>query len=419
MPKLTVQLTQHTPILQFHAEAGAGLRGTELKPALDRFLLRHCPVPREWLQPNSDEDVRALQYRVKIVDTAAEITSDPKSIRRTGFFAAGLEKADQGVVHMPKLGTGATVTFLSAHQGLLDCIAQWVGPFFATTNFGYRKTKGFGCYTVQTLNGQHYSSTVEADIRAVLDGAKLYELNTNGQTWEQVLASVAQTNAVMKSGINLASQMGSYDRSILMKQYGYAVRTLRNGTKPAFSNEKRMMKQGLRRIHQISSSYDNGEDREYVDCEPGAIRQQDYRFIRAMLGFADQYTFRDRAGKLIVTAFDVATTDAANPKKGMFRMESPLLFKPVNTGNGWRVFIVQRPLPKEIFDRAFWFTTAANNFRPGDGNTILIRTPKASEFDLEDFLDFVAAYDRPQQAKDAQGRPLRLMCRYPLIREVK
>ena len=42
MPKLTVKLKQHTPLIHFQAEQdGATLRATELKPKLDKFLVEH------------------------------------------------------------------------------------------------------------------------------------------------------------------------------------------------------------------------------------------------------------------------------------------------------------------------------------------------------------------------------------------
>jgi len=414
MPKLEVHLKQHTPILQFHAEPGAGLRGTELKPALDRFLLQQCPGVKRWEIKNDDDRVHALEYRVKIVDTADEIPNlDERKLRQTGFFAAGLERSGDGTVaHQPMLGTGAMITFLSAHRELLECIEKWIGPFFACTNFGYRKSKGFGCYTVEAINGEPYQRAIETDIRMVLDKAKLYEVSSVRGQWVDVLGTIAQVSAIMKSGINLSPR--SYDRSILMKEYGYAERKIGDNDKPSFSNEKRMMKQGIGVINRLNNQYDMGSEKEKIDFAPQQIKQDDYRFIRALLGYADQYTFRSPTGRITVNAYD-----AKNPAKGAFRMESPMLFKPVKVGSGWRVYIVQRKLPAEIFDREFYFSMESRNFNPGDGRTIKIRTPKVTEFELENFLDFVAAYDQPKRATDDRGNFVPLKGIYPLIKEVK
>jgi len=43
MHKLTIYLCQQTPLLHFqHQQAGATLRATEVKPKLDKFLIRQA-----------------------------------------------------------------------------------------------------------------------------------------------------------------------------------------------------------------------------------------------------------------------------------------------------------------------------------------------------------------------------------------
>ena len=205
MPKLTVQLTQHTPILQFHAENGAGLRGTELKPALDRFLLRHCPVPREWLQPNSDEDVRALQYRVKIVESTNKQQNERSTVRQVGVMLSTSQKKGQsGIAHEVMMGSAATVTFLTAHSGLLTCLKVWIGAFFACHNFGYQKNKGFGCYTVASIDNEPYQTSIEQDLKKAL--GQVYELNPenldNANSWQLALKRAAEVRKEMKTGIS-------------------------------------------------------------------------------------------------------------------------------------------------------------------------------------------------------------------------
>lgn len=213
MPKLEVHLKQHTPILQFHAEPGAGLRGTELKPALDRFLLQQCPGVKRWEIKNDDDRVHALEYRVKIVDTADELRTDRNKMQQIGAVLIVSKKNGlAGVDHKAMMGSGANVTFLSAHAELLACIREWIGPFFACNNFGYQKNKGFGCYSVEKIEQELYQTTVIQDLRKALREDKIYEVtpaNLNGvNNWQDALLCAAKVRKEMKTGIRLKQSAG-------------------------------------------------------------------------------------------------------------------------------------------------------------------------------------------------------------------
>ena len=47
-------LKAHSPLIHFQSDSsGATLRATEVKPKLDRYILKHCKdIPKEWIRDN-------------------------------------------------------------------------------------------------------------------------------------------------------------------------------------------------------------------------------------------------------------------------------------------------------------------------------------------------------------------------------
>ncbi len=405
MPKTLIQLEQHTPILQFQPENGAGIRGSELKPQLDKYLQKYCSdqLDKAWFLhvPEGSSQKPALNYRVKIVDQTTQLTDQEiGGINKTGFFTAGSMEKD-GVRHYPMISKGATLTFLSAYKGLIDLIREQAPLFFISTNFGYRKSKGFGSYTVTQIDGEVLGARSISNAIATLRnrGKKIYKItdsNVNrsggnagkGQNWINVLQQVATVSTIMKSGRNFG---GQYDRSILMKEYGYS---------KGYSNEKRLIKLKLTGIGTTCDMLGSDGCAHKVRISP---YQGKYRYARALLGFTDSYKYRSGS---VVHVYD-------EERGGKFRLESPLLFKPIRENNKWTVYILQHDIPAEAFDRTFYF----------DKKEVSIKTPTKEEFNLQEFLDFVASYGTPEHPLTAvineKGEKVTQYARYPLIEEVR
>jgi len=439
MPKIEVKLKQHTPILQREDQFGAGIRGTELKPALDRFLWArygksHAALLNSCRMDPAKPEQQALNYRVKIVGSEQKVLCTPNDLRKTGYYSCAMPGADHKPMYSDK---EISVTFLSASAELLKLVKVCISEFFFCTNFGYRKSKGFGSYSVVRINGEEQNMPkLFAQIKSTQPGGKLYEItaaNLYGCTTEQqfikVLQSVAMVANIMKSGINFG---GKYDRSILMKEYAYSNRTASGREKPSYSNEKRKMKEDIPAIRRISAEYDaNCRSGIQKITLPTTPKPTKYRFSRAMLGFAEQYTFRNMRRE----SKEVFVYDAADPKNGGFRMQSSLLFKPIFINREWRVFILMRELPEGIYNREFYFSTykfskAENEQRTASertrilneklttGEAIKLATPAKEEFSLQDFMACTAAYRRAKQTAAPYGGLVGLKGRYPLIEEV-
>lgn len=204
MPKLIVELKQHTPIYHFqYGDSGVTIRSTELKSALDRFLLTHDTdaVKRFMIKSHEDnkQPIKALDYRLKI---QAPSTSNP-SLRPEGWRNIGSfppsEKNDKELVYCNDF---ISITFLTAHNTLLDCIKKWIGPFMASHNFGYQKLKGFGSYSVAKIGGDNYETSITADMRKALGNEPLYEISAEMRSnigWDNALAKAAAVRSSLRA----------------------------------------------------------------------------------------------------------------------------------------------------------------------------------------------------------------------------
>lgn len=137
MNTLTVDLKQHTPLIQFQADQeGATLRASEVKPRLDKFIKSIIPNEqfKQWIK---DEEKPSLKYQMRI---------DRKSMIR-------IEKS---IINEPKnlcLFNGITVTIKSQHNDLIEIIKRNICDFFIINNFGFRQSKGYGSFTVENIDG--------------------------------------------------------------------------------------------------------------------------------------------------------------------------------------------------------------------------------------------------------------------------
>jgi len=172
MPRIHVILKQNTPIMHFqHDQQGATVRGTELKPRLDAFLIHHAfgnnPARYERFivghgaqesqkKDNAEKKKQAFDYRVKILPGRSKKTV-LYNTDGTPYFTMGGSGKHKAVISAEEEQI-VELQILSRHAELISIIKAWLCPFFMTINFGFRKSKGFGSYTVKQIDDHVYSS---------------------------------------------------------------------------------------------------------------------------------------------------------------------------------------------------------------------------------------------------------------------
>lgn len=393
--RLEMQLEAQSPMIHFqNRQPGATIRATEVKPKLDRFILRGLQKTTgkdirelrgdsEYGGIFTDKDHEALNYRMQL-----DASGQPYSIVNVGdtraheydiFYGNTAEmrrahKELRGIFSNPKL------TILCFNEKLRSLIEQYIGEFFLVTNFGTMQGKGFGSFAPAGLlpAGGQLDTGIQAEIARYLKeatgSARCYCMRfgavPSGQQEKndycnRIFGEIKSFYSIMKSGQNFSGYSRSY---IYQYMHVRGTDNRNNAGDVSIDNEKAWMKQ-----NGISPALAKPENERRTDRQ-----DENPRYVRALLGTAGavtyQASFENRRDRTTVQIADMGTDK-------LERVASPIFFKIV----GNVVFITAREVPDEIYDREFAFSNKEN------GRKATIKTPsrddfKSGKFDIQSFL---------------------------------
>lgn len=353
--KLELQLMAQTPHLHFQGkEVGATLRGSELKPKLDKYL-------------KAKGYGGDLKYKVSIV-------SDKKQVADLGQYP--LFYGDRNMI--TGIWTNPIITIICFQEELQKFIKDNIIDFFLVTNFGVMQGKGFGSYIPR--------EAVKIEAMKVVQVLKeTYGVNTcwyvdvktklaKYQRCEEQMNWIKSFYGIMKSGQNFRG----YERSFIFEYmhknpHKIVNKSAKENIVRSIDNEKAWMKQtGIAPIY--SKKSDNKRDNLHT-------RQQDAnpRFIRAFLGLSTNQSW------LVGNRERMTITIAS--KNDIERIPSPIFFKIIDD----KIFFIAKSIRKDLYDQEFEFI--------GKKSGTLI-TPKEEDFkdgqfDIERFMaEYVTYYNR-------------------------
>lgn len=280
--KLEYKLTQQTPMIHFQGDdPGATLRGTELKPKLDRFIREWCrrhhrEVVPDWRQ-DAPADPRdgghgALRYKVTLRTEGRAILGDPSDGPLNGIYFGNL--GDQG---SPKetvtYGRPVTLTIMCFVPQLRKIIDECIETFFVTEAFGTRQNRGFGCFTLE-------GTTEERATELLVDWFGKghvycidYRKGKGEPDSDQMLGDANVIYRVLKGGLNGSGNNNPFVRSYLTKYFW----------KRGIAGEKRFLKK-----EHIAPAI--GRSAETPHTRPGKAQ---YRYTRALLGTTDGARYKN------------------------------------------------------------------------------------------------------------------------------
>jgi hypothetical protein len=211
----TIKLQQHSPIIHFqHGQQGACLRATELKPKLDKFIIKehfnkkfdafkhflveHDENHYKRLSEQEKEKYKkeihmALDYKITILSPTAK----DKDIEHSLFFG-NIGKREEDSVKYVYVPQDKDIEFeiLCFREGLIENIKTCLPGFFASTNFGTRQDKGFGSFYISARD-----QTLYKEITTVLPkGTSFIEIKSIEDS--TVFSTIAYYYKRLKSGIN-------------------------------------------------------------------------------------------------------------------------------------------------------------------------------------------------------------------------
>lgn len=366
--RLTYDLRAETPMIHFQAEQpGATLRATEVKPKLDKFILRKLGrenVPKDWFI----SDTEALNYKLRF---RAQGEGRPMTPHKMFFGNAGKNPGERD--YTMSMQCDCQMQVLCFIPQLRDKIAELVEEFFICTNFGRMQNKGFGSFVI--IDPQNKRLPDKATIGRVLcesTGAKVcYCFGDGKQSTENIFNDIQLLYTVMKSGFNRMDHMRprseQYHRSYLFEYFH----------EENVGNEKAAMKR-----ESVSPAVRHPENKRQIAEQ----NFEEYHYVRALLGIADHIEY--------ITGFAPYTDERGNslwrPVRNKetvkiscddIRFASPIFFKVID---GF-VYIAANRIDKEILGKEFKFENAVTK------KSMKLTVPE--KFDIDGFMKwFVNKY---------------------------
>ena len=396
MGKLTLRLKAQSPMIHFQArETGATVRASEVKPKLDRFLLRKLkesgvePDKGMMLESNDGSPSKAFRYKMQIycetppqvvvINNDYQLTRNNPGYQRVAQYPIYYANSGNHDPEEQILGviSDPTVSIYCFHDRLRELISQYLEEFFLVTNFGTMQDKGFGSFAPEnyTLLTSDQKRIVAGFLKQMCGTNRCWSMTCMSSSQDtlternrkaaELLKWVGRFSHLMKSGYN--NNSNEYERSFLF-QYMHRFQTADGQT--GIGNEKAWMKRN-------GISPTSGTHRPVVQ----RADEERPRYVRALLGTAGNISYlkEDLQGRTTVT---ISNSE-------LERVPSPIFFKVI----GDTVFITAFPVDERVYGKPFNFSGK----RPYTQGTI--RTPEKSlfpggRFDIESFLaEFVAHYN--------------------------
>ncbi|MBP3199224.1 MAG: hypothetical protein J6N21_19810 [Butyrivibrio sp.] len=369
---VTYHLKQETPMWHFQyrekaQQNGATLRGSDVKPRFDKFLINQMKAEGiNWEDFKISADHDALNYKIRIVAKGNPVTNN--NMGENAFFANMGKNIDKELAVFYKEGIDVKITcFIPA---LMTQIDKHIQAFFIIHNFGTRQDKGFGSFTVENTDNP-------CDVESVLlnyshlEHYIAYKIDASKCTDSKVLDNAYVLYQWMKSGINFGS---TYKKSLLT-QYMLGKN---------IGGEKRWMKE-----KGIAPKVRKASKKEIVDDDrvpEGKIT--DYRYIRAVMGVSgiqswvtstlkrdkDGNRCTDKKGNPIYKKVEIAVSS-----KEIERFQSPITIKVIDNKVYFLAYDLNTASRKSLLGKEFTFSNDAFK-KNGPINVI-------ENFDMEDFME--------------------------------
>ena len=426
--KTEYKLKQHTMLLHFQAKPSSGenvcLRASEVKPKLDRFILKKLGEIKtvkekysSWIQAEhlNGNDV-AFKYRMTIKADKTEV-KHPNDIPK--IYYGNMGKSNQDKLHAVIFPSGVALTITCFIPKLSDYIKKHIVEFFAVTNFGTMQNKGFGSFTIEGIDEETVIIDEETVIEALknnYDSKKCFRIAVNqsgydNETQKTLFNTVKQVYSVMKSGQNKV--ITNPDRTITTDERKYIRSFIYDYMHEKYiGNEKAYLK--LNKVVPIRTTHGdyNGyivRKRGHEDLSDGheCVRQNSFlkhRYIRLLLGFGASMSWLQPVAECynehndkfyspnreVISVEDITNTEE---DKNIARCPSPIFFKII----GSNIYFTANNPNEKTFERKFKFTNTGyeqNGERRGrrKDNSDSIDTLKSDEAKLFDMADFLTKY---------------------------
>jgi hypothetical protein len=388
------KLRQHTPMIHFlHDQPGATLRGTELKPKLDKFIAKktNTPFSKDWIARTDTNGHIALDYKVSIIP-APDLRFEPieipyinhkgkqASISFPGFFANLGGRSNDDVKKFSIANEDFEIVFFSYHEDLIEQIKTLFPEFLAFEEFGTRQSKGFGSFYLSEIEQNPLDQFFEYSFNVNTNDIVLpryIRLHERQQEYKNTLPEYTRFfklffilntfYSTLRSGIN---HSGVYFKS-LMFMYS-------KQQKPPIIWDKKLIRKKFQLYHpKYKEIQQQRTDPEGTFLYP--VFNEDghkKRLMRDMLGLSSEQSWLSYSDTITKSHDEIA------------RFKSPIHFKIINKGKeNFQIYLHTSKIPVEMYEKHI--TINSKNYRPSKNEAdFTLQTPSSTEFNLDDYLDF-------------------------------
>ncbi len=408
----TYHLIQQTPLIHFqHNQQGATLRASEVKPKLDKFIIRKMgdKIPKNWFI----DDTQALNYKMRIVaqgepqksetiGTAIELKNEKDRLRRANernsqqkrnlenklrkeinemYFGNMVSDNERDYVQKVEDTYKETVFYSNKIQLTVTCFIEelrnaidtYIEEFFIVHNFGTRQSKGFGGFVISE------SEKAGKDPVTLLSeqGYNFFYVDINGSTtFEAMMNHAKNVYAMMKGGYNHTKfdNPDSYVKGYIQRDFIAEFYNEQTGSDKAYIKKHKSLTENEKK----NNRYDS------------------YLFTRALLGLADYYDFMRGTNEISGGKVDIFSL--GEKSFDIERFKSPITIKII--GNqllfifgsfkeicGKEFYFAPNGIPnKNTFDKMS-YKDKKTYIESNPDIFIKISTPK--KFDNDDIIRFI------------------------------
>ena len=348
----TYTLLPQSPLIHFQwNQDGAALRATEVKPKLDRYIVRRYgkPIPDDWKNKQSPN---ALKYKMRIV--TCEETTALKLGRNTDYkiyFANMNEKKEKNKNNQKKgIFVKMSLTVTCFIPELLKYINEIIGDFFVVSNFGTMQDKGFGSYLVEDKS--EYS---HEQIASLLKD----EYGCRNVYFFSIFVRDDERKDKLEEEIQKSIQKCLFNNIKVLHN------TLKSGNAFSHKTQSLLYKYLYEKVDPNLKS-----EKEWLNYRATTLESA---YVRALMGVSDHMGTVD---------IPVAIASTALKDDKIERVPSPIWFIVVKNN----VYFVGRRIPEELYGAQFEFKSESKKFNSGKLNV-----PDKTVIG-EDFIDKYLAY---------------------------
>lgn len=411
MPRLTVTLKQHTPMIHFQVkdERKATLRATELKPKLDRFLTEYAFGWKEgqyqkyligdkskYKKNKEGEGLSpAFNYKVRVENVK---NNHPDEIGRNPLFFGNMgSDPDERKKFVTADTLDLTFFCFPEQKEIIDIIEEHIESFFASNNFGTRQNKGFGSfYPLEIKQDGEPVKSCTFDIEKIHADTKIYSFTTGNKP--KLYEDIHLFYSLLRSGIHKVNKFKKttfYCKSLLYKYITEKPNNIENDKKRIKeyyfisvdiynqiqkSHESHWVKEKIKNDYQLHSwvklNKQGEEEKKEVYVLNNKVKNQDFQQIKKVLekyNSSENILTRDLLGlssNQSWFSYNRSTiTKEHKPRNGqeskIDRFPSPIMFKPIlskikiktkttfKTEIGYRVYFWGKQIPTRMLDEIF------------------------------------------------------------------